>query len=173
MMRFSLFVTAFLFITLSSCKSSKAVDFKESLAKSERRAFDIILGKNGSGEKKLNYLVNDDYKGALAAVDQQAIEFDKLIDDINKLSTNDVTEGEPLKIATLEYYKALKALHVFDRKEIEQQALLSELKNNELNIAQNNLIALAHQKKLLYTAVYKKEALLHTAAENFNAANGI
>ncbi|WP_134145522.1 hypothetical protein [Flavobacterium sp. 270] len=87
-MRFSIFITAFLFITISSCVSSKASDFKESLAKSERQAFDIILGKEGFGEKKLKYLINNDYKGALVAVEQQAKEFDKIINDINMLSTD-------------------------------------------------------------------------------------
>lgn len=171
-MRFSIFITAFLFITMSSCVSPKASDFKESLAKSERQAFDIILGKEGFGEKKLNYLINNDYKGAIAAVEQQAKEFDKIINDINTLSTDGISEGKPLKKASVAYYQALKELHGFDRKEIEQQALLQTLKNNELNTATDDLMTLAKHKKSLYTAVYEKEALLHKATEKFNAANG-
>lgn len=172
MSRFGIYITAFLFITMSSCESSNAADFKKSLNKLERRAFEIILGKKGSGEKKLNCLAKDNYKGALAAVDQQSKEFDMLIGDIKKLSTHGIPKGESLKTASLEYYKSLKELHIFDRKEIEQQALLQTLKNNELKDAQNNLIALARQKKMLYNAVYEKEALLHNATENFETANG-
>ncbi|TDW51653.1 hypothetical protein EV144_101329 [Flavobacterium sp. 270] len=81
-------------------------------------------------------------------------------------------EGEPLKKASVAYYQALKELHGFDRKEIEQQALLQTLKNNELNTATDDLMTLAKHKKSLYTAVYKKEALLHKANEKFNVANG-
>lgn len=157
---------------MSSCVSPKAYDFKESLAKSERQAFDIILGKEGFGEKKLKYLINKDYKGALAAVEQQANEFNKIINDINTLSTDGISEGEPLKKASVAYYQALKELHGFDRKEIQQQALLQTLKNNELNTATDDLMTLAKHKKSLYTAVYEKEALLHKATEKFNAANG-
>ncbi|RZK48518.1 MAG: hypothetical protein EOO87_20485 [Pedobacter sp.] len=171
-MSFNIFITAFLFITMSSCVSPKASDFKESLAKSERKAFDIILGKEGSGEKKLHYLINNDYKGAIAAVDQQAKEFDKIINDINMLSTDGISEGEQLKTASVAYYEALKELHGFDRKEIEQQALLQTLKNNELNTATDDLMILTKHKKSLYTAVYEKEALLHKATEKFNTSNG-
>ncbi len=52
--RYSIFLTAFLLITMSSCNSSNATDFKESLDQSERKAFNIIVGKKGSGEKNWN-----------------------------------------------------------------------------------------------------------------------
>jgi len=158
---------------MSSCKSSKAVDFKESLHQSERRAFDIILGKEGSGEKKLQCLEKDDYKGAIRAVDQQSLEFDEIIAAIKKLSTEGIPEGERLKTASIEYYQSLKELHSFDKKEIEQQALLRTLKDNDLKNAQDNLITLARQKKRLYNAVYEKENLLHTATKTFEDANGV
>lgn len=172
MMRFGIFITTLLFITMSSCVSSKATEFKESLAQSERKAFDIILGKEGWGEKKLKYLIDDNYKGALAAVDQQGAEFDKLIAAIKKLSSEGIDEAKPLKQASIAYYEALKDLHQFDRKEIMQQELLATLKGDERNEVIDNLLALAKQKKLLYAAVYKKEALVYTATEKFNAANG-
>ena len=171
-MKFGILLTAFLFLTMSSCQSSKAVDFKNSLEESQRRASEIILGKEGPGEKKLKCLEKDDYKGALKALELQNKEFNRLIADIKKLSTDDIPEGKPLKNAALEYYKSLKDLHVFDRKEIEQRALLRTVKNNELKNALNNIMALAREKKILYAAVYEKETLLHTAVEGFEAANG-
>lgn len=169
----SIFLTAFLFITMISCNSSNAIDFKESLDQSERRAFDIIVGKKGSGEKKLEYLEKEDYKNAIKAVDQQAIDFDILMSDISKLSTDDIPEGQSLKTASLEYYQSLKELHIFDKKQIEQQAILKTLKKDELDNALNKLMELARQKKMLYNAVYKKEAILYTATQRFKAANGI
>ena len=171
-MRFGIYITAFLFIITSSCGSSNAADFKELTNQWERRAFEITIGKEGPGEKKLNCLVKEDYKGALVAIDQQRKEFDLLIDDIRKLSTDGIPKGESLKNASLEYYKSLKELHLFDQKEIEQQEILRTLKNNKLKTGLNNLMTLARQKKMLYTAVYEKEALLHTATENFDAVNG-
>lgn len=158
---------------MSSCNSSKATDFKKALEQSEHRAFDIIVGKNGSEEKKLQYLEKEDYKNAIKTVNQQAIDFDILIADIRNLSTNDIPEGQSLKTASLEYYQSLKELHIFDKKEIEQQVLLKTLKKDELESAQNKLIELAKQKKMLYNTLYKKEALLYTATERFEKANSI
>ncbi|SFD99179.1 DUF2461 domain-containing protein [Flavobacterium phragmitis] len=173
MMRLNISITVLLIITMSSCKSSKATDFMELLDQSERRAFAIVVGKNGSGEKKLEYLEKDDFKGAAMAVDQQAVEFDKLITDIKKLSTDGIQEGEQLKTASIEYYKALKELHIFDKKEIEQQALLQTVKNDELKNVQNKLMVLLQQKKALYNSVYEKEAFLNSASEAFKVANGL
>ncbi|MFB9110079.1 hypothetical protein ACFFVK_15955 [Flavobacterium gyeonganense] len=158
---------------MSSCNSSNATDFKESLDQSERKAFNIIVGKKGSGEKKLEYLEKEDYKNAIKAVDQQAIDFDIIIADIHRLPADDIPEGQQLKTASLEYYQSLKELHIFDKKDIEQQALLKTLKKDELEDALNKLKELAQQKKMLYNALYKKEALLYTATQRFKAANGI
>jgi len=170
-MKFGILLTTILIIAVS-CKSSKALAFKESLDQFERKAFEIVLGKEGPAEKKLKCLVKEDYKGAIAAVEQQREEFDKLIADIKKISTNNIPEGESIKTAALEYYQSLEELHVFDKKEIEQQALLRTPKENQLEDASNKLIALARQKKMLYNKVHRKEALLHTAAKSFEAANG-
>ncbi|MBW1656707.1 hypothetical protein [Flavobacterium quisquiliarum] len=171
-MRFPTCVTVFLLLALGSCKSSKVADFKKSLDQSERRAFEIVVGKEGPGEKKLQCLEKEDYKGALKAVKQQSLEFDKLISHIRKLSADGIPKGKPLKTAYLEYYESLKELHAFDRKEIEQQEVLQTLKDNELKNGHNTLIVLAREKKKLFAAVYEKEALLHTAAEDFKTSNG-
>ncbi|QSW89239.1 hypothetical protein J0383_00135 [Flavobacterium endoglycinae] len=172
MMKFSVFIPFFLLVMMSSCESSRAIDFKKSLSQSERRLFQIVLGKDSWGEKKMQYVIDNNYKDALAAVDQQAKEFDNLINYLKKLPTNDIPESEPLKTATIEYYEALKALHTFDRKEIAQRELLVTLKDNERKKASDELIALAKQKKQLYNTVYQKEAILQTASEKFDAYNG-
>lgn len=172
MMKYGIFLLAILSITMNGCESSKVADFNKSLERSERKAFQIIVGKEGSENKKLKCLEKGDYKGAIAAVEQQAVEFDSLIANIKKLSTDGIPDGEPLKTASIAYYQSLKELHFFDRKEIEQQALIQTLKNEERNTAQNTLISLAREKKMLYNKVYEKESLLQTATENFNAANG-
>lgn len=172
MMKYGIFLLAILFIAMNGCESSKVADFNKSLERSERKAFQIIVGKEGSENKKLKCLGKGDYKGAIAAVEQQAVEFDSLIANIRKLSTEGIPDGEPLKTASIAYYQSLKELHFFDRKEIEQQALIQTLKNEERNTSQNTLISLARKKKMLYNKVYEKEALLQTATENFNASNG-
>lgn len=164
---------AFFFLCLVSCRSPKAEAFKEAVVQKERVAFGIILDKNGPETKKLECLVKNDYKCALQVVDQQAKEFDKLITDLEGLKADDFKEGQSLKYTALNYYKALKALHFFDRKEIEQQILIHEANNHQLKMGQDSLIELARRKKSLYTKVYEQEILLSTAFKKFDIANGL
>lgn len=171
-MNFKIFLLAFLFLMINSCKSPKTKDFRESIVQEERVASQIIFGKDGPETKKLKYLAENDFKGALRAVDQQAVEFDKLIKSIKILSSDDIKEGEPLKMAAINYYQSLKELHFFDRQEIVQQQLISKLYGKDQKMAQDQLIELARQKKSLYTKFYKNENLLSIALAKFDAANG-
>lgn len=172
-MKLRIFLLAFLFVVLNSCKSPMIAEFRESIIQKERVAFHIILGKDGTGNKKLNFLANGDLKGASAAINQQATEFDKLIESIELLSTDGIPEGETLQIAAIDYYRALKDLHFFERKEIEQQELIGQSNDKDLKLAQDQLIELAKQKKSLYEKVYEKEHLLSLALDQFDKANGL
>lgn len=60
-----------LLISFTSCKSWRTIEFKEAIIQKERVAFNIVLGKNGSEAHKLECLIKNDYKGALASVDKQ------------------------------------------------------------------------------------------------------
>lgn len=171
-MKFKIFLLAFLFLIANSCKSPKTNRFRETIIQKERDAFQIILGKNGSETKKLDHLAKDDYKGAIAAVDLQTREFDELIKSIEILSTDNIQEGKPLKTAAINYYKSLKELHFFDRKEIEKQESISKLNENDQIIAQDQLIELARKKKSLYSKVYRNEHLLNASLDKFDAVNG-
>lgn len=98
-------------------------------------------------------------------------EFGMIIKDLESLKAERVNEGELLKDAAVNYYKALKELHLFDRKEIEQQAIISQLPKNKFKDAQDKLIMFASQKKALYTKVYEMKALLNAAMKKFDDAN--
>jgi hypothetical protein len=170
-MKSIIFSLAFLLISLTSCKSPKASDFREAIIQKERVAFVIVLGKHGSETQKLERLIKNDYKGALTLVDKQAREFDKLIKDIEALPAKDIKQGNALKNAAINYYTALKELHYFDRKEIAQSEAILQLKNEELRAAQHNLVELARQKKALYEKLYKQEGVFHDALQKFNSVN--
>lgn len=172
-MKLIIFSLALLLVSFTSCTSPKVSDFRDAIIQKERAAFTIILDKNGSETQKLERLVKNDYKGALALVDQQAREFDKIINDIEALPADGIKQGLPLKDAAVNYYAALKALHYFDRKEIAQSEAILQLKNEELRAAQHRLVELARQKKALYDKVYKQERILHDALEKFNAINNM
>lgn len=172
-MRFKIFLLAFGLLINNSCTSPATVDFKEDIVQKEREAFQIILSKDGLESKKLNLLAKDDFKGALATIDQQAIEFDKIIKSIESLSTEGIKEGGALKSAAIHYYSSLKELHYFDRQEVEQQSLLSKISDRDQKNASGQLMELARQKKVLYKKVCENEQLMRTAIDRFDAANGL
>lgn len=168
-----IFSAAFLLITLVSCKPQKAIELKAAIDQQERTVFNILVGKNGSEEQKLESLVKDDYKGALSFVDQQEKEFDKVIGEIAALPADGVKQGDQLKTAAMDYYGALKELHIFDRQEIAQQEISSHTDGEALRAAQHKILELNRQKQEMYKKVYEKEKAFHEVTEQFNSANGI
>ena len=172
-MRENIFAGTFIFLSLISCKSPKAKALKQSVLNKERTAFRILLDKNGSETKKQECLVKNDYPCALAAVDMQNGEFNAIITDLESMKEDGTKEGDLLRNAAVNYYKALKELHLFDRKEIEQQMLISQLPNDKMKGAQDELIGFARQKKSFYTKVYEQEGLLIEAMKKFDDANGL
>lgn len=173
MKRMNIFLVVFLLISFTSCKSRRTIEFREAIVQKERVAFNIVLGKNGSEVQKLERLIKNDYKGALALVDKQAREFDQLIKDIESLPADGIRQGEALKRAAVDYYAALKELHFFDRREIAQSEAIHQLGDEELSVAQHELVALAHEKKIFYEKVYRQEEMFATVLKKFDAANDI
>lgn len=168
-----IFSTAILLISLTACKPRKAIEFKETIVQKERVAFNILVDKNGSESQKLNCLIKEDYKGALASVDKQEQEFNKLINDIETLPADGIKQGEELKAAAVSYYVALKDLHVFDRAEIAQREVSHNTKGEALQAALDKILELGIRKQDMYKKVYEKESALSQAMEKFNTANNI
>lgn len=168
-----IFSAAFLLISLVSCKPRKAIEFKEAIVQKERTAFNILLDKNSTQEQKLVCLTKNDYKGALALVDQQEKEFNSLIKEIETLPADDIKQGNELKTAAVDYYVALKELHIYDRVEIAHLEASFSLKDEELRAAQNKILELSRQKQNMYKKVYEKERTFHQALEKFNSVNSI
>jgi len=157
--------------SLLGCKSPEAGKFREEIVKNERMAFNIVLSKDSYDEQKLESLIKNDFKGALVAVDKQSKQFDSLIQHIKSLPAENIAEGPQLKEAAINYYTALKDLHYFDRKEIEQQEVIFLGKDKYSSTSSNRLIELARQKKRLYEKVYQQEDLLKKAFTKFDLAN--
>jgi len=172
-MRENILGWAFIFLSIISCQSPKADALKQAVLDKEQAAFRILLDKNGSETKKQECLVKNDYPCALKAVDMQNGEFNRIITDLESLKDEGIKEGDQLRNAAVNYYKALKELHLFDLWEIEQQALISQLPQDKMKDAQDELIVLARQKKSLYTKVYEQEGLLSVAMKKFDDANGL
>jgi hypothetical protein len=168
-----IFSAALLLLTLVSCKPRKAIELKEAVVQKERIAFNILLDKNGPGEQKLVSLTKDDYKGALAFVDQEEKAFDQLIAEITALPADGIQQGNELKAAAADYYDALKDLHVFDRQEITQRETSAHAEGEALRAAQDSILALSRQKQDLFKKVYEKERDFHQALEKFSSVNGI
>lgn len=168
-----IFSAAFLLITLVSCKPRKAIALKESIAKQERVAFNILLGKNGPESQKLSCLVKEDFKGALAAVDKQEKAFDQLIRELETLPAEGIKQGNELKTAAVNYYTAVREMQLFDRVVITQQEVSAGMKGEELYAAQDKILELSRRKQDMSQKVHEKENELHLAMEKFNSVNGL
>lgn len=163
----------FLLVSLASCKSRKAIELKESIVQKERVAFNILVDKKGLASQKLECLIKDDYKGALAFLDQEEQAFNKLIKEIETLPAEGIKQGNELKTAAVNYYTALKELQIFDRQEIAQREASSQSKGEELQVALNKILQLNIQKEGMYKKLYEKEQAFSKALEKFSAVNSI
>ncbi|MFC4163046.1 hypothetical protein ACFOWU_05230 [Epilithonimonas zeae] len=172
-MRFNILLYLFFILIINSCQSPKANAFRSTVVEKERIAFNIITSKNGTESQKLEYLVADDYKNALKAVDQQKKEFDQIILSLDSLETKDIKDASLLKNATVNYYTALRDLHYFDRKEILQRELIYNNHSNDKKSQQDELLNLYKQKKAYFNRVYKEESLLSDALQKFDISNGL
>jgi hypothetical protein len=164
----------FLLISLAACKPRKAIQLREAIVQKERTALSILVGKGGAEEQKLQCLIKGDYAGALAALDREEKDFDRLIDSIRLLPAAGIKQGDPLKAAAVGYYTALKTLQVFDRQEVTQQEIAHRLKgDDEAMKAHEKIYELSLQKQELYKKVYEKDSTFQRAKEQFNAEHGI
>jgi hypothetical protein len=168
---FSLLVV--IIAALASCKPRKAIEFRAAIQQKERAATAIIVGKGGPDDRKDSLLIIEDFKGALQATDEEEQALNNIIQEIKMLSTEGVKEGAQLKTAAINYYAALKALEAYDRKEIAQQEISIGDDKEKASAAQDSLMKLAVDKRKLYDEVYKKEAVLLKALQEFEKANGI
>ncbi len=146
--------------------------FKHALDVQERKVTHMLIGKNASESRKLEYLIADDFDKALLVVDQQATEFDKVLDTVKGLNADGLAKGNELKKSKLDYYESLKNLHLYAKKEIMQQKLISRTKDKERDSAQNELIKLAKAKQTLYDKVYQADEKLYNTLVEFDKANG-
>ncbi|MCD9854451.1 hypothetical protein LUD75_07025 [Epilithonimonas sp. JDS] len=166
-------LTSCLILGVISCNSPKAEDFREKIDGQERVAFHIVAGKDGYESRKLKSLLDEDYDGALKAVDRKSKAFDKIIFDIKKMQTLNVDEASALKGAAINYYEALKKLHAYDRKEIIQQLKTKNVDSSQLPSEQKTLLNIYREKKSFYEDVYERESLYSEAKRKFDEANGL
>lgn len=168
-----IFLSLSLALLLFACKNKKAMEFKHALDVQERKVTHMLIGKNASESRKLEYLIADDFDKALLVVDEQTKEFDNVIDTVKALSTDGLAKAVELKQSKLNYYESLKSLHLYAKKEITQQKLIRQTTGKERDNAQNELIALAKAKQSLYDKVYLADEKLYQTLAQFDKANGL
>lgn len=145
------------FIVLFSCENKKAVKLRQLIDQQEKQSFSMLVGQKGLESKKLNYLIAYEYDSALAVVDQQEAEFNKIIKDLEKAKTEGISKGKELQQTSISYYTAIKNLYLFSRQEIELEKLSRNGKGAEADSAQRRLLNLYREKKHLYEKVYQSE----------------
>ena len=158
---------------LSSCMNKKAMEFKHVLDVQERKVTQMLIGKKGSESRKLNYLIADDFDQALKVVDEQEREFDAVLYTLKNLDTVGLKKALALQSAAINYYHNLKALHMYAKKEIAQQKVISTTNGAERYKAQDELMKLAKAKQTLYDHVYQTEEPFRNELLVFEDANGL
>lgn len=153
--------------------NKKALEFKHILDVQERKVTQMLIGKKGSESRKLNYLIADDFDQALKEVDKQEREFDMVLYTLKKLDTADLEKALALRSAAVNYYSSLKALHMYAKKEIQQQKLIFNTKSVARDHAQDELMKLAKNKQAMYDDVYRNEKSLHDTLSEFEEGNGL
>lgn len=149
------------------------MQFKHALDVQERKVTHMLIGKNALESRKLDYLIADDFDGAMIVVDEQEKEFDGVIDTIKALETEGLAKANELKQSKIAYYESLKLLHGYARKEIEQQKLIHFSKDKERDEAQDELMKLTKAKQELYDKVYQADEKLYMDLAEFDKANGL
>lgn len=158
---------------LASCQPKKAVALKDAISQKERIAFNMLVGKEGSENRKLGYFINGKYDSALAVIDQQENEFNELISELDALPVEGIKEGAALKDAAKNYYTTLKELQLLDRLVVANRKSGMESKGEQLDSINNQSLELSNRKLEMYKRVHEKEELLYEAQNKFNAANGL
>ncbi|KMQ61622.1 hypothetical protein ACM46_16660 [Chryseobacterium angstadtii] len=157
-----------------SCSNKKAENFQEILTKKEAQMTAMLIGEKGFESVKLDYLIAHDYTKALYITDQEEKEFNTIIKEIEMADIEGVQKGKETQQAVLNYYKALKDLFLFSRKEIEQEKLMRYSKDDkEIRAAQDRRLELGYEKQELYQKVFKADEKFFTVKKQFEEENNL
>jgi hypothetical protein len=163
----------FLLIGVAACSPGKPQVFRDALVGNVAVLSDIVL-ESGYSEAKLDYLIKDDFDGALAVVKKQEAAFDSLILAIEALPTAGVKQGDTLKRAAIEYVAAYKTLQTFDRREIPHRRASTEAIDDDLQqAALDSIVALSHEKQRKFDGVFEADTAYHQALRKFNDLHGL
>lgn len=172
-MKSNLCLALLLFLGLLSCKSEKAANFEKTITDQEQILSNALIGKEGYESQKNQYLVKNNFKGALASLNQEEKVFDSIITRLSALSTDDIKESLPVKTAAIGYYKAIKNSFLIDRLSIEQQQLTLTKDTLKIDKARDSLLQISRKELDLYKVIAEKQSELQKALKNFNQANNL
>ncbi|MFC6100393.1 hypothetical protein [Olivibacter domesticus] len=172
-MKIKLIVAISVLMIFASCTSQRAVDLRDEITANDEQLKNIMVSKGSAEEEKLNCLINKDFEGALGAIDKQEQQFDSLIKKTAAFSVEGVKGGDSLKVAAINYYQALKILHMADREEIAQQVITYNDDTAMVRRAQDKMLELSKQKQTLFQQVYDKDEKMQTALGRFDKENGL
>ncbi len=71
------------------------MEFRNAILQKQESASKILIGKEGLESRKLNYLIQLDYKRAMSVIDSQEIAFNTLIREITDLDPDRLPTGAP------------------------------------------------------------------------------
>lgn len=156
---------------LFSCNKNGAITFRDSITQKEHDISDMLISKNGLESRKLEYLIAEDFDQALAITDSQQVVFDKIIQELKRVNSNQFSGGDHLKKAAVEYHMALKELYLYPKKEITWQKKLSTATKQDKDSLQHDLLEIYKDKQEYFQNVYKANEAYVLAVQRFNKEN--
>lgn len=159
------------FLIFSACSNKKAAELSRIVDRQEKQSFNMLLGEKGLESQKLNHLIARHYDRALAVIDQQETEFNRIIRTIENVNTKGISNGKEVQQTSVNYYTALKNLYLFSRQEIQQEKLSRSMNNAEADAAQRKLADLYREKQQLYQKVYQSEDEFYRTLKIFQEEN--
>lgn len=172
-MKLYLLIPVLFLLSLAGCKPQKAIDFKASILHLEDSAKNIVLAKESIEEKKLQYLIKHDFKGAMLAVQKEEQAFNDLLKEIQAIPADGIKLGDSVKIAATEYYTILRDVFTHDKKEIPFRELAYASNPQTVSMANDRLLELTKEKLKLHEIVNQKDEALQNALKRFSTVNGI
>lgn len=159
------------FLIICACSNKRAVELNDIIDRQEKQSFNMLLGEKGLESQKLNHLIARHYDRALAVIDQQEAEFNRIIKSVEKINTDGISNGKEVQQTSVNYYTSLKNLYLFSRQEIQQEKLSRSTNNKEADAAQRKLADLYREKQQLYQKVYQSEDEFYRTLKIFQEEN--
>lgn len=166
-------INAFLIsLILSSCQSKQAVHLQNVIDSTDKKVYQVLNADSIEGAR-LRAFIDKQFPLALEIGRNQVGEITTDIKSVNDIDVQHLSEAEPYKNYSIEYYKALLKLKELDV--LESNLMLTMLKNDtsQVRLAADQFDSLPRKRVSIHNIIGKADEQRHKAKVKFRTANGL